>query len=80
MTEVPVSIQLERFIPPECVRCETAFSVCVTAALRVIDGRTDFEQAGAEIGEIISQGCEGEFRRSGGWATTKKVCRMQESP
>lgn len=74
--EAPVSLQLEKFIPPDCAGCETAFSVCVAAAQRIKKEDLNLHEVGAEISGTISQNCPGELRRAAGWAATEKVCRM----
>ncbi len=75
MSDLPVAIQLESYLPPECRQCDTAFEACRVMAREVIARHLDIEQAGSLVAEELQANCTGAATIAMGWAAVEVRCR-----
>lgn len=75
-----VAITLERYIPPECLGCDTAYSLCFSMARRVLDSKVAVELVGEELTQLLADSCGGRVTRPSGWGNSSAECQYEESP
>jgi len=77
--QLPISLQLERHIPPACVGCDKASTLCYDIAKRVIREQLDLDEAGPTLKLELQTKCGGAIVRPAGWGSLARSCRFSET-
>ncbi|MDQ5972683.1 MAG: hypothetical protein QG553_842 [Patescibacteria group bacterium] len=75
MSDLPVAIRLEEFVPEACVGCDTAYEACRVMAREVVGHNVAIDAAGAQLALELTENCSGAARIAIGWAATEQRCR-----